>query len=152
MIIFQPIRLLNIVMENKVMEYITGQFALNLPCSLKTTGDWHTSAMNWGKVYTYDSENSIFKDYGIELNKPIPEHDKRYNVANHIRAILDLLAEKKFYLITNFRDDYICNELYTTEIFEKTVLLLPDKELFDFMYKTYGKEWKRWTGKHNIIS
>ena len=32
---------------------------------------------------------------------------------------LNLLAEKKFSLISNFKDDFICNDSYTQEIFEK---------------------------------
>ena len=30
------------------MKYISGINALNLPCSLDTCGDWHTSALQWG--------------------------------------------------------------------------------------------------------
>lgn len=29
------------------MRYITGIHALNLPCKLETSGDWHISAIQW---------------------------------------------------------------------------------------------------------
>lgn len=73
------------------MLYVTGIFALNLTCNLDTCGDWHTSALNWQKVTLVDSDTMFFRDYGIEQNRSIPEHDGKYCVANHIRALLDLL-------------------------------------------------------------
>lgn len=129
------------------MFYLTSLHALNLPCLLDTCGDWHTSALDWHKLHLKNSEDSIFGDYGIEANKVIPEHNERYNVANHIRAILDLLAEKKFSLISNFRDDFICNDSYTQEIFEKVYKLLPNDDIDAFMRKTYGRRWRHWIGE-----
>ena len=119
------------------MNYITGIHALNLPCSLETTGDWHTSALKWDDMIIKDSEKSIFKDYGIEIKKNIPEHNGFYNVANHIRAILDLLELEKFDYISNFKEDYICNDNYTEEIFKQVLKLLPNNNIYDFMHKTY---------------
>ena len=57
------------------MLYITGLFALNLECSLGTTGDWHMSGMDWSKLTLADSNNSIFGTYGIERNSTrlVPE-------------------------------------------------------------------------------
>lgn len=49
------------------MRYISGLKALNLPCSLDTCGDWHTSAINWSNIETKESNKSFFKDWGIEL-------------------------------------------------------------------------------------
>ena len=71
------------------MLYITGLFALNLECSLGTTGDWHMSGMDWSKLTLADSNNSIFGTYGIERNsiRSIPEHEgKPHYIANHVRA------------------------------------------------------------------
>lgn len=135
------------------MKYITGQQALNLPCSLDTCGDWHTSALRWDKLNIKDSEGSVFGDYGIEQGKEIPEHSNEfYNVANHIRAILDLLEAEQFALITNFNNDYICNNKYTEEIFEKVSMLLPNTAISNFMHKTYGKEWRLWCERAGIGS
>ena len=73
------------------MQYITGQHALNIPCPLLTCGDWHQSAIQWNYPLFRNSNDSVFGDYGIEKNVAIPEHTEKYNVANHIRALLDLL-------------------------------------------------------------
>jgi len=56
------------------MKYITGIHALNLSCELETCGDWHQSAIQWVHPTILESIGSIFGDYGIEHNKPIPEH------------------------------------------------------------------------------
>ena len=29
------------------MKYVTGIHALNIPCNLETSGDWHMSAIQW---------------------------------------------------------------------------------------------------------
>lgn len=131
------------------MMYLTNLHALNLPCSLDTCGDWHTSALDWSKLSLKNSENSIYGDYGIEFNKAVPEHSERYNVANHIRAILDLISERKFSLISNFKDDFICNDTYTQEIFDKVYELLPSHDIDTFMRKTYGRRWRKWIGEKN---
>lgn len=128
------------------MKYVSGLFALNLPCDLKTTGDWHTSALDWGRVKLSDSELSIFTDYGIERGRAIPDHKGKYNVANHIRAILDLMSEKRFDLISNFRNDFICNEAYREEFFRQAAKLLPDEEIADFMHRHYGRLWRQCIG------
>jgi len=78
-------------MSTENIKYITGIHALNINCDLETCGDWHASAIQWKNPNTRYSNESIFKDYGIEYNKNIPENDDLHNVANHIRAILDLL-------------------------------------------------------------
>ena len=132
------------------MMYLTGQFALNLPCDLKTCGDWHTTALRWSNIKLIDSSLSIYGDYGIEKNKKIPEHSGYYNVANHIRAILDLLVVERFDLITNFNNDYICNDDLTNEIFEKIYVLLPNENIYNFIYKTYGSRWRKWIMNYNI--
>ena len=94
------------------MFYITGIHALNIPCSLKTEGDWHASALQWKNIQFYSSEKMFFKDYGIEANKEIPESAERYFVANHIRALLDLLELGKYSIAQGMNREYICNEDY----------------------------------------
>ena len=132
------------------MKYISGLYALNLPCKLYTTGDWHTSSLDWDNIILYDTETSVFRDYGIETDRSIPDHDKMYNIANHIRAILDLISEKKFDLISNFRNDFICNDIYTEEIFSQVKKLLPDVAINDFMNKNYGRTWRKWIGEKSM--
>lgn len=56
------------------MKYISGVQALNLPCSLDTCGDWHTSALQWQVLNYKDTEQSILGDWGIESCSCVPEH------------------------------------------------------------------------------
>lgn len=131
------------------MLYITGLQALNLPCSLNTTGDWHTSSIQWDKLHFVESDKSLFQEYGIEICNKIPDNDGQFYVANHIRAILDLLADKKFDILGNFKDDFICNEEYTEELFYQVKKLLPDKEISDYLHKIYGRRWRIWIGEQS---
>ena len=59
------------------MKYLTGIHALNLECSLETSGDWHMSGLKWEKLTWADTNNMFFKDYGITLGVP--------NISGHIR-------------------------------------------------------------------
>lgn len=126
------------------MKYISGIHALNLNCSLKTCGDWHQSWLQWKNVPLLESNYSIFGDYGIEFDQCIPEHIQKFNVANHIRALLDLLEQNKLSVAQGIRDDFICNDNYTLEIFNK-VILLKNKcnwhEIDRFMGKEYFSQW-----------
>lgn len=128
------------------MFYITGQHALNLQCSLNTCGDWHTSALKWNDIPIKSSYNSVFGVYGIEQNIKIPEHNERYNVANHIRALLDLLEQGLFTIARGMNNDYICNETYDNEIFNKVIQLKENSNWDDidkFMEKEYLMKWIR---------
>lgn len=128
------------------MLYVTGIQALNLPCSLKTCGDWHIYGISWDKLDLKDTQQSVFKDYGIEPAKNFPFHKERYPVANHIRALLDLLDEGKFALAQGMRKDFICNESYNEEIFNKVLLLRKHKDwdkINAFLSKEYMLEWVR---------
>lgn len=126
------------------MDYITGIHALNLNCDLDTCGDWHQSALKWQNLTIKNSADSIYGNYGISSNITIPEHTEKYNVANHIRALLDLIDEGNFSVASGMRDDFICNGKYTKEIFEK-VSELKDSynwtEIKKFMAKEYMREW-----------
>ena len=126
------------------MKYITGQHALNIPCSLLTCGDWHQSALQWKSPLFRNSSDSIFKDYGIEQNISIPEHTEKYNVANHIRALLDLIEMGKFSLAQGMNKDFICNDDYTSEIFDQVIRLSNSpiwSDIDRFLGKEYFGEW-----------
>ena len=88
------------------MKYITGIHALNLPCSLPTFGDWHRYGIQWKNLTIRDTEKSIFGDYGIEEYSKVPEHPGTFKVANHIRALLDMLAEGQFGYAQGMRKDF----------------------------------------------
>ena len=126
------------------MQYVTGIHALNLPCSLLTCGDWHCPALQWKMLGFRDSENSIFGDYGIEQNSAIPEHEGTYAVANHIRALLDLLEFGNFSVAQGMNNDFICNDDYTDEVFSKVAMMrgLPHWQDIDlFMGREYYGKW-----------
>lgn len=126
------------------MKYITGTHALNLQCSLDTCGDWHTSALKWVNIQFKNSDTSRFKDWGIESGHEIPDNDGVYYVANHIRALLDLLEDGKFSVARGMREDFICNEMYTPMVLEMVWELrdLAHWESIDkFMKREYRITW-----------
>jgi len=126
------------------MQYITGIHALNLPCSLLTCGDWHQSALRWKDITFMNTDTAFFGNYGIEYNKCIPEHEETYAVANHIRALLDLLEQGNFSTAQGMNKDFICNERYNDEIFGKvtSMSVLPNwNQIDDFMTREYYNKW-----------
>ncbi len=134
------------------MKYVTGIFALNLPCSLDTCGDWHSCSINWDNVDIRESNNSILKDYGIETNQSVKflNKSKKYNVANHIRALLDMLIVGNYGYAQGMKEDYICNNDYTKEIFEQVLKLnsLDNwAEINHFMIKEYKMKWLNYINK-----
>lgn len=126
------------------MKYVSLIHALNLPCKLETSGDWHCSSIQWENPHILESDNSLWGDYGIEDNKTIPEHIEKYHVANHIRALLDLLYVGNFTVAQGMNKDFICNPKYDKEIFSKVTLMIdmPHWEQIDrFMTKEYLGKW-----------
>lgn len=126
------------------MQYLTGIHALNLPCSLLTCGDWHQSAIQWKTLLLRDSEQSLFGSYGIKQGISIPEHNETYNVANHIRALLDLLELGKLSIAQGMNKDFICNDDYTEEIFNQVFKMRALRHWSDidrFMGKEYYSKW-----------
>lgn len=128
------------------MLYITGIHALNLPCSLETCGDWHTSALHWENISNkmVESNNSIFGDYGLEDCNCVPENPGNYKVANTIRALLDLLVQGNYGVAQGMKDDFICNDKYTPEVFSLVSKLVNQpnwKEIDAFMGKEYKMQW-----------
>ena len=126
------------------MQYITGIHALNLPCALNTDGDWRCSAIQWGSPTVAESDGSVYGIYGLEYNKLIPEHEGLYTVANHIRALLDMLVMRQYGYAQGMRDCYIGTDEYDTEIFNQVLKLryLPYwNEIDEFMSKEYMFKW-----------
>jgi hypothetical protein len=131
-------------MEGVDMEYITGIHALNLPSSLLTCGDWHQSAIQWENPKTRKSEDSVFGDYGIEREVTIPEHTGKFNAANHIRALLDLLELGNYSEAQGINRDFIGNDDYNEEVFDKVIMMrdLPHWHKIDsFMGSEYYSKW-----------
>lgn len=135
------------------MKYITGIHALNLRCSLETCGDWHQSGIQWTRPTIRDSAESVFGDFGIEKNSNVPENPGTHWVADHIRALLDLLAEQSFGYAQGMKNDFICNDAYTPLIFDKVQLLSRVyywPEICEFMGKEYGLQWLNFLQQRNI--
>lgn len=128
------------------MKYITGYKALNLPCSLETTGDWHQSSMDWENIVFSNSEDSIFGDFGIEYCYSVPNHiGEKIAIANTLRAILDLMQTTQLRTLKGFRDDYFCTDIYNEIFFEKVLMLKNTKnweEIDKIMLREFNREWK----------
>lgn len=126
------------------MKYISGIPALNVLCSLDTPGDWHAPSVDWKTLELYESEEMFFKNYGIEKNKTIPQNTQKYNVANHVRAILDMFQLNNFTYFKGMRNNFIETDKYDDEIFQKvySMKVLPNWEKIDaFMEKEYMLKW-----------
>lgn len=130
--------------------YITGLFALNLECSLGTTGDWHVSGMDWSKLTLADSNNSIFGTYGIERNSTrlVPKHESYpHNIANHIRACLDLIEQENYCAAEGIYRDFLDeDDRYNTDVFAHVLKLIkayPNRfdEINRFMGREYNTKW-----------
>lgn len=128
------------------MIYLTGMYALNTPCSLNTTGDWHRCCFDWTHPEYAESTGSIWGDYGIERNASIPMLGITGNKANHIRAILDLLAQSRFSEAQGMADDFICTNEYDLDIFNQVLKLRSAAnwaKVCSFMYHEYQGEWRK---------
>lgn len=135
------------------MKYITGVYALNIEDSLETCGDWHTSALDWQKVKLVSSEETIFKNWGIEENKSIPEHKEKFNVANTLRAVLDLMIDGQTRYLKGFRDDFFCTDLYNEEFFERVIELRQLDNwcsIDELMRREFMSEWDNFIGGNNL--
>ena len=114
------------------MLYITGVHALNLPCKLNTTGDWHASSLGWVDMDIRESTRSIYKDWGIEEPIELPTGEV-YRHANHLRAILDLLetSDKKTIKWLNWKNDYGENKKLKVEVSYREKVLSNTVEIND---------------------
>ena len=134
------------------MQYISGRYALNLPCSLDTSGDWHAASLDWEHLPLLHSEKNFYKDYGIEKHDTPHGLTGTYFVANHIRACLDMLLAFDFSNLSGMRKDFICTDQYDDEIFQKIYMLRDHprwKEIDQFIEKEYMMKWLRWKERHH---
>lgn len=131
------------------MKYVTGIIALGVPCSLDTCGKWNVTKAQYideNLMRLRESDESPFKDYGIEMNKIVPYHEFcLYNVANHVRAYLDLLYEGEFEVLEELFYDCIDNGKARKDIFmcvySKLRNLACFTEVNQFMEKEFGNAW-----------
>ncbi|WP_304857489.1 MULTISPECIES: hypothetical protein [Bacteria] len=129
------------------MRYITDIHALNLPCSLGTTGDWHTSALQWDRLRIRESEESPWGDWGIESPSAarVPQHEgMRFNVANHVRALADMIAAHRFTVAQGASEAFLDGNDYDNELFSHIIMLKGTPgwgEIDSFMRKEYRLAW-----------
>ena len=81
----------------------------------------HQSALNWKKIRLNESADSLFGVYGLEVHVDVPENTGEFIVANHIRALLDLLVDGNFPVAQGMNEYYIGNPKYNNEIFSKVL-------------------------------
>jgi hypothetical protein len=127
------------------MKYITGTYALNLPCELDTSGDWHYSAIDWSNIPMRDSNASVYRNADI-AERMLPTGKKKY-VANHIRALLDLIEQGYFSSAQGMRENFIANEKYTQTVFDMVWKLRSNSnwtQIDGFMGKEYLCDWLRY--------
>lgn len=131
------------------MKYITGIQALNIEDSTECCGDWHTSSMDWKNLTFGESDGSIYDTWGIEADKTLPTYgDKKFYVANTMRAVLDLMQEEKYLrYLKGFRDDFFCTDKYNDEFFGQ-VMKLKNLEHWDginhLMQMEFMFDWDRY--------
>ena len=133
------------------MIYLSGVQALNIENSLNTCGDWHQTAIQWDKLKLKESNDSIFKDWGIELDKKVPDHTEHYAVANDLRAILDLMVDGQTRWLKGFSNDFICTDEYNEIFFEQVIKLkgLPNwDDINKLMQNEFMWDWDRFVKEH----
>lgn len=126
------------------MKYISGLYALNLPCCLETGGDWHAFSLSWENIPLWDTEDSPFGTEGIEQHHSLMGKEGIFFVANHIRACLDLLWAGDFSNLQGMRRDYICTDIYDANVFAAVWKLYETAHwasIDRFMEKEYRMKW-----------
>ena len=111
-------------------------------------GDVWGLARLWNSMEKFDS---VFGDYGIEDNSSVPGHPGNHKAANHIRALLDLVADGAFGYAQGMKNELICNESYTPEVFSKLLLLKNSPrwlKIKEFIGKEYGVPWLHFLREH----
>lgn len=102
-----------------------------------------------------ESNESVFLDYGIETQRPIPQNDGLFSIANHLRAILDYLENNTLLGMKDLRNSFICVEKYDYEFFDKVLLLnnLPHwPEIDHLMCFEFYRKWLNYRRNKNVKS
>lgn len=132
------------------MRYVTGLAAFNVPCKLDSCGSWNCPKevfFVWNDLPEMkESEDTLLKDYGIEENKLIPYHDELFNVANHVRAYLDMLCDLRFDELHDLFFTNICSAECRAKIFRvvKNRLVKHEKYrlIYEFMLSEFDNAWR----------
>lgn len=129
------------------MIYLTGIACFGVSCQLDSCGTWNITKdifLNGGFVEK-DTVGSWFGEYGIEKDKLVPYRDELYNVANHVRVYLDMLADCEFNALTGLFEQMINSMECRAAIFKMVKNVLSShvryKEIYDFMVGEFGNAW-----------
>ncbi len=131
------------------MMYLTGRLAFGIPCSLDTPGDWEILDDEYAtdEFKLVDSTGSPYGDWGIEQNVLVPTKEYcLHNVANHVRAYLDMIYNKQFDELNLVFEKCIDNGNVRKDIFMMVLgklRMLPDYDEYNkFMQDTFGNAWE----------
>lgn len=131
------------------MQYLTGLLAFGVECERDSVGLWNLTKDQFVDSELYqlkNSEESPFKDYGIEVDKIVPYHEYCVvNVADHVRAYCDLLYEGRFDLLKDLFEDSIrslkCRKDIFMLVYGKLKYLAEFHEINEFMTEEFGNAW-----------
>lgn len=132
------------------MIYLTGMISFGIPCLLDSRGTWMYSKAEFSNpeyMVSRESNESVFKDFGIEKDKIIPYYgdDSLFNVANHVRAYLDILSWGQYDELKGVFYDYIFSMDCRGMIFDSVYKYLRFGKSFQdinrFMSEEFGNAW-----------
>jgi transcriptional regulator with XRE-family HTH domain len=152
-----------IIKPNPAIKYLSMMFALNVTPKTytKTSGDWHR--FNFFSQprrieFTCIDDNPLGA-WGIDNNVEIPTFGngkpKKYKVANHLRALLDMLYYNRLLSAQGMKHDYIVTDEYNKVFFQKVKLLLALahwSEIDQLMDNEFGVEWRKYKRDMKINS
>lgn len=131
------------------MTYLTGMLAFGIPCDYDTPGKWNLGRSDYldkEQFITLSTEDSPIGDWGVVPNCLVPGYEYMLmNVANHVRAYVDLLVLERFDLLKDAFFEYINNAKARKDIFMIVYGKLRHTanfpEINDFMEKEFGNAW-----------
>ena len=131
------------------MKYISGYLAMGVECELPTPGKWNITKQEFLDDELFksrESDDSPFKNFGIEKDKLVPYREFCcFNVANHVRAYLDMLYDGEFELLDGMFAECINNAKARQDIFMcvygKLRHLACFSKVNEFMEKEFGNAW-----------
>ena len=131
------------------MKYITGIIAFGVECNRNSVGRWNITKEEFlddKLMELKESDESPFKDYGIEENKLVPYHDIcTYNVADHVRAYVDMLHDEQFDELKDLFYECIvdlkCRHDIFMLVYGKLRHLKGFRKVNEFMTDEFGSAW-----------
>lgn len=142
------------------MRYVTGIIALGTECELNTPGLWNIpkeTFIDEKMCKNVESDESPFKDWGIEQNKIIKYREFcLFNVANHVRAYVDMLYDGKFDELKDVFFEAINDSKSRQDIFMlvygKLRHLAQFKKINEFMEQEFGNAWLSYMDAINTVA